>query len=77
MKCIAASDRIFRALMGIAIIVAGMYFQAWWGALGVVPLMVGAIGHCPNFGATKKIYLDKESLSTRSAAEDPVGYRAE
>ncbi len=77
MKCIAASDRVFRALMGIAIIGMGIYFQSWWGVVGVMPLLIGAIGRCPNFGGTQKVYLDKERLSARAAAEDSAGHRAE
>lgn len=78
MKCMSANDRIFRAFMGIAIIVVGMYFQTWWGAAGLMPLMVGAIGRCPNFGAaTQKVYLDREGLAARADAEDSAGYRTE
>jgi len=40
-------DRVFRALVGIAIVVAGVYFNSWWGALGLIPLATAALGWCP------------------------------
>lgn len=77
MKCIATGDRVFRVFMGIAIIVTGIFFQSWWGAVGLMPFLVGAIGHCPNFGASRRVLLDKERLSTKTAVEGSTRYRAE
>jgi len=34
---------------GVAIIAAGFYFQSWWGAIGIVPLMTGALRWCPPY----------------------------
>ena len=31
-------DRIFRGILGIAILVAGLYYQSWWGLIGLIPL---------------------------------------
>ena len=48
-------DRAFRAVVGLAIIGIGVYFNSWWGALGVVPLATAAIRWCPvyvPFGTT-------------------------
>lgn len=28
---------------------AGLYFKSWWGAVGVVPLMTGALRWCPAY----------------------------
>ena len=70
MKCMTGSDRLFRAAMGLVILVLGIYFQSWWGAVGLFPLMVGAIGRCPNFSASSsKYYLDRERLH-HSAGSD-------
>jgi len=35
--------------MGAAIIAAGIYFQSWWGAIGVVPLVTAAVRWCPAY----------------------------
>lgn len=40
-------DKIIRAILGVCIIAAGVYFNSWWGAVGVVPLLIAAIGTCP------------------------------
>jgi len=40
-------DRMIRAVLGAAIILAGLYFQTWLGALGVALLVTAAIGWCP------------------------------
>ena len=34
---------------GVAIIAAGFYFQSWWGAIGIVPLLTGALRWCPPY----------------------------
>ena len=40
-------DRIIRVLLGLIIIALGIYFNSWWGAIGVIPLLTAAIGWCP------------------------------
>ena len=40
-------DRLFRALVGLAAIGAGVYFHSWWGALGVIPLGTAIVRWCP------------------------------
>ena len=42
-------DRGVRLVMGAAIIAAGIYFQSWWGAIGVVPLVTAAVRWCPAY----------------------------
>ncbi len=37
------------ANIGVAIIAAGFYFQSWWGAIGIVPLMTGTLRWCPPY----------------------------
>jgi hypothetical protein len=48
MKCnVGKSDRIIRVLLGLVLIAVGLYFNSWWGAIGVIPLFTAAIGWCP------------------------------
>jgi hypothetical protein len=48
MKCnVGKTDRIIRVLAGLVLIALGIYFNSWWGAIGVVPLVTAAIGWCP------------------------------
>lgn len=48
MKCnVGKSDRIIRVVIGLVLIALGIYFNSWWGAIGVIPLVTAAIGWCP------------------------------
>ena len=50
MKCnMGKADRIIRGIVGIGVIGAGVYFQNWWGAIGIVPLGTALIGWCPAY----------------------------
>ena len=50
MKCnVGKTDKIFRIILGIIIIMAGIYFQSWWGAIGIVPIVTGFIRWCPAY----------------------------
>ena len=40
-------DRAFRIVVGLVAIGAGVYFHSWWGALGMIPLLTGALRWCP------------------------------
>lgn len=40
-------DRVFRFSFGVVIILLGLGYHSWWGALGLIPLLTGAFGWCP------------------------------
>ena len=42
-------DRIFRGLLGIVILAVGLYYQSWWGLVGLVPLLTGVLRICPAY----------------------------
>ena len=47
MQCnVGKTDRTLRLVAGVAIIAAGFYYQSWWGAIGVVPLLTGPFRWC-------------------------------
>jgi len=54
-------DRIIRLVLGIIIIVLGVYFKNWWGLVGVVLFLTAVLAYCP-------IYLPF-GLSTKPAAK--------
>lgn len=54
-----STDRIIRAIVGVAILAAGYYFKSWWGLIGLIPLGTAFVSFCP-------AYLPF-GLSTRSA----------
>ncbi|KAB2909497.1 MAG: DUF2892 domain-containing protein [Ignavibacteriales bacterium] len=43
---IGNGDRIARVIIGAAIGVAGIYYQSWWGLLGLIPIATAASGMC-------------------------------
>jgi len=63
MKCnMGKTDRIFRAIVGIIIVGAGLYFQSWWGLVGLIPLGTAAVRWCPVY-LPFKISTDKTAKS--------------
>ena len=55
---VGGGDRIFRIVVGLAAIGAGIYFKSWWGALGALPLLTGVFRWCPvyaPFGTTTSV----------------------
>lgn len=50
MKCnVGKTDRLLRIVAGSAIMVIGIYFQNWWGAVGIVPIATGLLRWCPAY----------------------------
>ena len=50
MQCnIGKTDRMIRYIIGVAIIAAGFYYQSWWGAIGILPLITGTLRWCPPY----------------------------
>ncbi|RME32841.1 MAG: DUF2892 domain-containing protein [Gammaproteobacteria bacterium] len=51
MKCnVGKTERIARIIAGIVILGLGVWFQSWWGAIGLVPLITGLVRWCPAYG---------------------------
>ena len=46
---IGTTDKIIRIILGIAIIGAGVFFQNWWGALGIIFIATALINWCPPY----------------------------
>lgn len=44
---VGSVDRVVRIVVGLALIGAGIYYKAWWGAIGAVPLLTALLGWCP------------------------------
>jgi Inner membrane protein YgaP-like, transmembrane domain len=48
-KNVGSLDRGIRLLLGLLIIGFGVFYQSWWGIVGVVPLLTAGIGWCPPY----------------------------
>ena len=63
MKCnVGNGDRIFRGIVGIVVISIGIYYQSWWGAVGLVLLLTSAFRFCPAFWLVKFSSAKKEAF---------------
>jgi sulfite exporter TauE/SafE len=43
-------DRVLRVVAGIALVLFALFSTSayhWWGLIGIVPLLTGALGRCP------------------------------
>ena len=52
------TDRVVRIILGIVIGALGIYFNSWWGLIGLIPLLTALVGVCPLYMPFK--------ISTRS-----------
>ena len=43
------ADRMFRGIFSIVILGAGIFFQSWWGLIGLIPLATSLISWCPAY----------------------------
>jgi hypothetical protein len=48
-KNMGQTDRIVRAVVGVAIVAWGVMTSNWLGAIGLIPLATAAIGWCPAY----------------------------
>jgi hypothetical protein len=48
-KNVGGFDRIFRIVVGLAIIAVGIIYKSWWGAIGLIPLVTGLTSRCPMY----------------------------
>ncbi|MEM4256846.1 MAG: DUF2892 domain-containing protein [Candidatus Diapherotrites archaeon] len=48
-KNVGDLDKSLRIILGLLIIVLGIYFQNWLGVLGLIPLITGLINYCPAY----------------------------
>jgi len=46
-KNIGTIDRAIRVIVGIGIILCGVMYGSWLGAIGLIPLLTAVIGWCP------------------------------
>ncbi len=48
-KNVGQVERGIRFVVGLAVIGAGVYFQSWWGAIGLVLIGTALMGWCPPY----------------------------
>lgn len=40
-------DRLLRIIFGLIIATLGIFFDSWWGLIGIIPLATGLFKFCP------------------------------
>ncbi|MDH7603569.1 MAG: DUF2892 domain-containing protein [Melioribacter sp.] len=45
-KNIGTTDKIIRIIIGLAIIVIGIFSQSLWGLIGLIPILTALTGRC-------------------------------
>jgi predicted RND superfamily exporter protein len=60
---VGSADKVIRIVIGLAIIVLGIVFKSWWGALGLLPLATVVLSWCP-------LYVPL-GITTRKATSQP------
>jgi len=46
-KNIGSIDKSLRILLGLAIIIIGIFYESWLGLVGIIPILTAFIGFCP------------------------------
>lgn len=44
---VGSTECLLRIIVGVVIIGLGLYFQSWWGVVGLIPLLTGLFRFCP------------------------------
>jgi len=57
--------RVFRIVLGLVLIIAGIVTGIYWFYLGVLPLIAGLTGFCPLCIISKKCDLPENSESSK------------
>jgi len=63
-------DKAFRLIVGLGMISAGVYFQNWWGAIGIIPIVTALFSFCP-------AYLPLGISTCATKTEEPKDPKAE
>ena len=65
-KNVGSVDQVIRVIVGIGIIGVGIYFQSWWGLIGIVPILTAVFGRC---GMYVPFGLNTCKMKTNAAAK--------
>lgn len=62
-------DRGLRMGIGAILLIAGMYFESWFGLIGLVPLITGMMGFCPIYSLFHFTTKKGKSTEAKKATE--------
>ena len=62
---VGGADKIIRIVLGVVIIAVGIFYQSWWGLVGIVPILTGSLNFCPAYsllGLSTKTKIKTEKI---------------
>ena len=62
-------DRTNRLVLGWIIITAGLYYQSWWGTVGLILIVTGLIAWCPAYSL---LNIDSGAKSPKSSEDAEI-----
>jgi len=55
---VGTADKNIRLVLGVVIILLGIFLKSWWGLIGIIPIITALLNFCPVWGllgiSTKK-----------------------
>ena len=48
-KNVGSVDKTIRLILGVVVIALGLYFQSWWGLIGLPLLATSFLSFCPAY----------------------------
>jgi hypothetical protein len=45
-KNVGGADRVIRIIVGLSAVGAGIYYENWWGLLGIALILTGVFSFC-------------------------------
>jgi hypothetical protein len=48
-KNVGNLDSTIRVALGSLMLIAGIWFDTWWGLIGLIPIVTGTIAWCPSY----------------------------
>lgn len=64
-KNVSSADKVVRIILGVVILLLGIYFKSLWGFVGLIPLGTALVRFCPAYKILGISTL-KESTETKS-----------
>ncbi len=44
---VGKTDKVVRWIIGLVVLIVGIYYRSWWGLLGLIPIITAIASRCP------------------------------
>ncbi|HQF43111.1 MAG TPA: DUF2892 domain-containing protein [Ignavibacteriaceae bacterium] len=62
---VGTADKNIRLVLGVVIILLGIFLKSWWGLIGIIPIITALLNFCPVWrllGISTKKKVETEKL---------------